>query len=743
MKKITLGIEGMSCAACSSAIEKHLNKQNGITSASVNLVMANATVEYDEQILSQKQIEYFIKEAGYKSTGLYKLEDEGKKFKTQKIWFIIFGILTVLILYISMGMMIGLPLPEFLDMHKNGIVYASVLLGLTIPFLIYGFDIFKNGLKTLFHLAPNMDTLVTLGVLSSLGYSIFAFVMIATGQHTFASSLYFESCCVIIYFIKLGRFIDKASKNKTKQAIKELVQITPNYAFVMLNGVEKQVSIDEIKKGDIVVCHAGEKIAVDGSVISGSAHIDEAFITGESKPVSKTEGSKVVAGSVNLDGYIEYSAERIGKDSTISEIVRLVVEATNTKMPIAKIADKVSGIFVPVVMGIAILSFIIYLCIGQGINMALETFVTVLVVACPCSLGLATPLAIVVSEGICAKDGILVKKSETLELANKTNVVVFDKTGTLTYGKLKISQTENFSDMAETEILQIACSIESKSTHPIGTAFRDMAKEENLDMFEVKDFENLSGLGIVGTIENKKVVMGNAKILSHFKIRNNHKKIEEELASKGNSIVYMAVENKVVALLGVNDMIKDNAKEIVEALHKKNIEVIMLTGDNEMTAEIFANELGIKRVIANVLPSEKANLIKQLKAENKIVMMCGDGINDSPALASADVGISVHNGTDIAMNSADVILMTDNLSKIMDLLQLSKKTISNIKQNLFWAFFYNCLMIPIALGALRFVGIAINPMIAGIAMVASSLTVVLNALRLRFVKVNKGEDKNV
>ena len=414
MKKIVLGIEGMSCAACSSAIEKYLNKQDGISYASVNLVMANATVEYDETKLSQKQIENFIKEVGYKSTGLFKMVDENQKVKKQKVWLLSFAVLTIILLYVSMGSMIGLPVFDFMDMNKNSVVFATLLMFLTIPFLIYGFDIFKNGIKTLFHGAPNMDTLVTLGVFASLGYSIYAYVMITLGYFEFVHSLYFESCCVIVFFIKLGRFIDKASKNKTKQAISELVQITPNFAYIKSDGKEKQVSIDEIKKGDIVICHAGEKVAVDGVIVNGFAHIDESFITGESKPISKQKDSQVVAGSLNLDGVIEYRAEKIGKDSTVSEIVRLVVEATNTKMPIAKIADKVSGIFVPVVMAIATIAFIIYICIGQSINVALSTFVTVLVVACPCALGLATPLAIVISEGMCAKDGLLVKKSETL-----------------------------------------------------------------------------------------------------------------------------------------------------------------------------------------------------------------------------------------------------------------------------------------------------------------------------------------
>ncbi len=742
MKKIVLGIEGMSCAACSSAIEKYLNKQDGITYVSVNLVMANATVEYDQNILSLKQIENFIKEVGYKSTGLYKMTDETKKVKKQKSWLIFFGVLLVVLLYVSMGTMFGLPVFEFMDMNKNSIVFATILLCLTLPYLVYGFDIFKNGTKTLFHRAPNMDTLVTLGVFASLVYSIYAYVMVTMGHIEFVHSLYFESCCVIVFFIKLGRFVDRASKNKTKKAISELVQITPNFAFIKKDGKEKQVSIDEIKKGDIVICRAGEKIAVDGIVVEGSAHIDESFITGESKPVGKQKNARVIAGSLNLEGIIEYRAEKIGKDSTVSEIVRLVVEATNTKMPIAKIADKVSGFFVPVVMLIAVLTFVVYVCIGQSINIALSTFVTVLVVACPCSLGLATPLAIVVSEGMCAKNGILVKKSETLEIANKTNVVVFDKTGTLTYGKLKISKMIKSSNFTDEKLLQIACSVESKSNHPISTAFKKKLKEKNISLLDVENFKNLDGLGLEGKVDNKKIVLGNSKILKLYNIKNTLKNEEKKLASEGNSIVFMAIDGKIVCLFGINDILKENAKDIVKKLQNNGIEVFMLTGDNEITAKTFANQLNLNNVVANVMPSEKAKFIKKLKNEKKVVMMVGDGINDSPALASADIGVSVSNGTDIAMNSADVILVNDNISKISDLFTISKKTIKNIKENLFWAFFYNCFMIPIAMGIFRPLGVAINPMIAGIAMVLSSLTVVFNALRLQLSKL-KGENENV
>lgn len=743
MKKITLGISGMTCVACSNAITKHLSKQNGVISVNVNLVMANASIEYDEQVLNIKQIENFIKQSGYKSTGIYKFNSEAKKIKANKILLIIFGVLTAVLLYISMGAMINLPVPSFLIMHSSSLSYAITLLVLTIPFLFYGLDIFVSGIKALFKLHPNMNSLVCLGVLASFSYSIFSFVMVCRGAHAYVNSLYFESCAVIVYFIKLGRFIDGLSKNKTTQAIKDLVQITPNQATIKQNRSEKRVGIDEIKQGDIVICKAGEKIAVDGKIVMGNAHLDESFITGESKPTSKQVGDGVIAGSYNFDGYIEYVAERIGKNSTISEIVNLVVEASNTKMPIAKVADKVSGVFVPSIIAVAIISFVVYLIAGFGFNTALNTFVTVLVVACPCSLGLATPLAIVVSVGLSAKNGILIKKSESLELANKAKAVVFDKTGTLTLGKLKIAKILKFNKLSERQILTYACSVESLSSHPIANAFKERAQEQKLKLLKVQNFKTLNGLGVVGKIKNMQIAMGNAKLLAKLKIKNEYTEQEKQLSNLGNSIVYLAIDGQVSALFGVNDVLKLNAKQLILNLNKQHIETIMLTGDNINTATIFAKQLGIKRVFAGVMPKEKANIIKQLKQENKIVIMCGDGINDSPALATADVGLSVSNGTEIAMNSADVILMKDDLLKILNFLTISKKTIVNVKQNLFWAFFYNLLMVPIAVGVFRGVGLVINPMIAGLAMVLSSLTVVLNALRLKFIKLNKKENKNV
>lgn len=756
MKKILLKIEGMTCSACSSGLEKYLNKQKGILSANVNLVMANSLIEYDETILNQKQIETFIKKAGFKSLGIDQGKTEENKQKQEKGKFIFFGSLAVFLLYLSMGHMMGIPVPEFFHMHLHPMNYAVTLLLLTIAFCIYGFDLLKNGYKNLIHRTPNMDTLVAIGVISSVLYSLYGMVKISQGDHSYVEHLYFESAAIVIFFIKLGRYIDGISKDKTKEAIQKLVQITPNKAIIKQDGKEKEVTLDEIKQGDIVISRPGEKIAVDGRITEGKSHLDESFITGESKPVTKTIGNKVIAGSINYDGYLEYEAKRIGKESTISQIVQLVIEATSTKAPIAKTADKVSGYFVPIVILIAILTFIGYLLIGgtAQINQAVSSFVTILVVACPCALGLATPLAIVVSEGKCANHGILVKKSEILEKAQKIDTIVFDKTGTLTYGKLKIANIINLSSEAkepktEKQIMQLAISLESKSTHPISKAFTEYRQKHKIETYPVTEFEDKSGYGIIGKIEGKQIALGNEKLLKQISkqtetgiktetetetgtnLENPFKAQETALAKDGNSIVYVIENQTIIAIIGVNDLIRENAKQIVQTLQEQKIDTIMLTGDNQQTANIIAQQVGISHIIANVLPSQKAQTIQNLKQQGKQVMMCGDGINDSPALASSDIGVSISGASDIAMDSSDVILMKDDLGKITDLIQISKNTIKNIKQNLFWAFFYNVLMIPIAMGILTPWGITINPMIAGLAMVLSSLTVILNALRLK------------
>ena len=736
MKKIILSIDGMTCSACSNGLEKYLNKQNGIINSSVNLVMANATVDYDENILDQEKIEKYVKQAGFTSLGIFKGFEVEKKSKAEKVKFIIFTVLAIVLMYISMGHMINLPVISILEPHQSPIIYTTTLLVLTILFLGYGWDILKNGYKNLIHRIPNMDTLVALGVISSFVYSVYGMYQIIQGSHAYLMDLYFESSAIVIYFVKLGRYLDRISKDKTKEAIQKLTQITPNEATIEIDGEEKKVTLDEIRKGYIVISRPGEKIAVDGEMIEGKAHLDEAFITGESKPVSKEVGSRVIAGSLNYDGFIKYKAEKIGRESTVSEIVRLVMEASNTKAPIAKIADKISGYFVPIVIVIAIITLIVYLLLGLGVSSSVITFVTILVVACPCSLGLATPLAIIVSEGLCASNGILVKKSEILENASKVNTIVFDKTGTLTYGKLKIAKVCNYSHLEENEVLQLVGSIEKKSIHPIAKAFTEYMEENKLKYLEVNNFQDISGYGIIGQIDKEEIIVGNSKILTKFEIQNSYEQEEKELAKQGNSIVYVVRNKQLIALIGVNDVIRENAVEVIQKLNEKNIQTIMLTGDNKETAEKIGEELKITKVIANVLPAEKADMIKKLKSDNQYVMMCGDGINDSPALANSDIGVSVKSGTDIAMDSSDVILTKSDLGSILKLITISEKTIKNIKQNLFWAFFYNLLMIPIAVGLLKPFDISINPMLASLAMVFSSLAVILNTLRLKRVKIS-------
>lgn len=727
MKKVILKIEGMTCSACSSSLEKYLLKQKGIDDALVNLVMSSASISYEDNI-TLDDLNRFVSEAGFKSLGIYNEQDNDSPNK--KNYFIVNGLLALLVLYISMSHMIHLPVIPFLHMMNHPINYSVCLFIFGLYFIYFGRDIIYNGVKNIKYKSPNMDTLVTLGVISSFIFSTFNMFMILKGNNEYVESLYFESVCIILYLIKFGRYIDDISKEKTKDAIKGLVTITPKTALLFVNNKEKEVFIDEVKKEDILIAKPGNRFAVDGIVVKGGTHVDESFISGESIPVKKSIDDKVMAGAINLDGEVLYKAENIGKDSTISEIVRLVVEATNTKAPIARIADKVSGVFVPIVITLAVITFIIHLILGFTFSESIVYFVTVLVCACPCALGLATPLAIVISEGLCAKNGILVKKSEILENANKIDVIVFDKTGTLTYGDLRISKIINNSGYSNNSLLEIVSSLESKSTHPIASAFKSYASDNGLKSLNVSDFKNLAGIGLSGVINEKEYLIGNNKIFDKYKIDNNMSK-EEELALDGNSIVYILENRKVIALIGVKDIIRDNASRVIKKLKQINKRMIMLTGDNEITANIIAKSIGIKEVIANVSPKDKSNKIKELKSKGLKVMMVGDGINDAPSLSLADIGVSFNSAIDIAADSADVILMRNDLNSIYNLFDISRKTLANIKGNLFWAFFYNACMIPIACGLLEFVNVSMNPMIAGLAMTLSSFTVILNALKLK------------
>ncbi len=731
MKKVLLKIDGMTCSACSSGLEKYLNKQDGIINASVNLVMNNASIEYDDKKLKLEDLEKFVSKAGFESLGIDNFEKEKKKKGKEKYKLIGFTVISILTLYIAMGHMIGLPNIPFLDMHMYPINYTIAQLILSLISMFLGRDILKNGYKNLIHRTANMDTLVALGVVSSFIYSVYGTYMIFRGNTEFVENLYYESTVIILFFINIGRYVEARNKDKTKEAIQSLMMITPNKATIIRDGKEKEVTLDEIHKDDIVKCRPGEKIAVDGEVVNGLTHIDESFVTGESVPSKKEVGSKVIAGSINYEGTIEYKAEKIGRDSTVSEIVRMVVEATNTKAPIAKIADKISGYFVPAIIIIAIVSAIIWWIIGKEMSFVINTFITVLVVACPCSLGLATPLAIVVSSGTASRKGILIKNSESLENAHKAKTIVFDKTGTLTNGKLSVNKIYNYINRKDEEIIQIVASIENKSEHPIARGIVDYAKNKNIELLEAKDFKNISGYGIYAKLNENEYYIGNTKLMKEQNIDIEEKlKDEEELEKDGNSILFVSENSKVIALIGVKDTIRENVKEVTRKLKEQGKKVVMLTGDNESTAKSIAKSIGITDVIANVLPKQKAEKIQELKKDG-LVMMCGDGINDSVSLVTADIGVAVGNGTDIAIDSSDVVLMKGNLDRINDLIDISKRTIRNIKQNLFWAFFYNICMIPIAIGIFSSFGITMNPMFASLAMTLSSITVTLNSLRLR------------
>lgn len=712
MKKVVLNIEGMTCSACSNGLEKYLNKQEGVISASVNLVMATALIEYEDN-LSIKDLNRFVKEAGFKSLGEKK--EEKKSNELTKL--IIFSILGIILMYISMGQMINLPTPKILNMMESPRVYAITLMILSLLFIFYGFDIIKNGIKNIVHKMPNMDSLVGVGVIVNFVYSLWNTIQVFMGNTSLVHHLYFESSAIIILFVKIGRYIDKKNKDKAVDTIKNLVTITPKNGTILKDGKELQVTINEIQKGDTIISKPGEKIAVDGTIINGKTHTDESFITGESKPVGKKVGDTVIAGSINYDGYIEYRAEKIGRDSSISNIVKMVVEATNTKAPIARIADKISGYFVPAIFIIALISFILNFIITKDINESILALVSVLVVACPCALGLATPLAMVVAIGNCSRRGILVKSSETLEAINKVDTIVFDKTGTLTTGKMSIA------DGVYNEVtLKILKSLEKNSNHPLAKSIYNNER----DIFEVQDFEEVPGLGVKGIINGKQYYAGNYKYVEKMNVENKLRDNEAIFASKGESIVYLFDEKETILIIGLADTIKKDITDTIKKLEKLDKKIIMLTGDNEKTARAIAKQIGIENIISNVNPEQKLAKIKELNKNNNVAMV-GDGINDSPSLKAAIVGISVENGTDISADSADVILLNENMNNIVKIFDLGKRTIRIIKENLFWALFYNVCMIPLATGLLP---IALNPMIASLAMTLSSLTVVLNSLRL-------------
>ena len=622
-------------------------------------------------------------------------------------------------MYISMGNMFKIKMPNIIDMHSNPIIYAVSLAVITFLYFIYGFDIIKSGIKNLVNKMPNMDSLIMIGVIVNYLYSLFNMILVFRGDMNGLHHLYFEASAMTILFVKIGRFIDKNNRIKATDAVKGLVSVTPKNAVKLVDGEEKTVTINEISKGDIIVCRPGEKIAVDGIVRKGRTNINEALITGESKPVHKEVGNEVIAGSINCNGYIEYEAVRIGRETNISNIVKMVVEATNSKTEIQKFVDKVSGIFVPAIFIIAVLASILNFVIIKDISIAVNVFVTVLVVACPCALGIATPLAMVVSIGKLSRNGIFIKSSESLEILNGIKNIVFDKTGTLTNGKFSVVD-KNISD----ENMQILQSIEFNSKHPIAQSICEFS---DFNKIEVTNFREIEGYGLQADIGNSTYYVGSLKFVKEQCINNIYGNDEEKFLSNGYTIVYLFNNDGVLGIVGLADTVKDGVKELIQELKNMNKNIYMLTGDNEAAAKIIANEIGIDNVESNLTPKQKLVYVSNMNDDNNSVMMVGDGINDSPSLKAAAIGVSVEGGSDVSADSSDIILMNSNIGIISLLLKVGKKTNRIIKQNLFWAVFYNCLMIVIATGLLP---IHINPMIASMAMMMSSLMVVFNSLRL-------------
>ena len=716
MKNIILNVGGMTCSGCSAGLEKYLNKQDGIVSASVNLVLATVKIEYDENLLDVNKLNKFIGEAGFTS---YGEEYNKNKRKPERLVLLIYTVLTILLMYISMGNMFKITMPNIINMHFNPIIYSISLAAITFLYFIYGFDIIKTGIKNLVNKMPNMDSLIMIGVIVNYLYSLFNMILVFRGDMNGLHHLYFEASAMTILFVKIGRFIDKNNRIKATDAVKGLVSVTPKNAVKLVDGEEKTVTINEISKGDIIVCRPGEKIAVDGIVRKGRTNINEALITGESKPVHKEIGDEVIAGSINCNGYIEYEAVRIGRETNISNIVKMVVEATNSKTEIQKFVDKVSGIFVPAIFIIAVLASILNFVIIRDISIAVNVFVTVLVVACPCALGIATPLAMVVSIGKLSKNGIFIKSSESLEILKDIKNVVFDKTGTLTNGKFSIVE-KNISD----ENMLILQSIEFNSKHPIAQSICEFS---NFNKIEVTNFREIEGYGLQADIGNTTYYVGSSKFVKEQCINNIYENDEERFLSKGYTIVYLFNNDGVLGIVGLADTVKDGVKDLIQELKNMNKNIYMLTGDNEASAKIIANEIGIDNVESNLTPKQKLVYVSNMNDDTNSVMMVGDGINDSPSLKSAAIGVSVEGGSDISADSSDIILMNSNIGIISLLLKVGKKTNRIIKQNLFWAVFYNCLMIVVATGLLP---IHINPMIASMAMMMSSLMVVFNSLRL-------------
>lgn len=745
-KEIIIPIQGMTCAACANRIEKVVSRLDGVTSASVNFATEKLTAKYNPETVRISEIKQTIAKAGYKALEIETKaavdEDRIRKQKEIKtLWtkFIVSVVFCVPLLYLAMGSMIWwlhFPIPYFLEPMQYPLNFAVVLIVLTLPIVIAGHKFYSVGFKAILSRSPNMDSLIAMGTSAAILYSLYSTYRIFMGDFKYVEDLYFETAGVIITLILLGKSLEAVSKGKTSEAIKKLMGLAPKTAIVIQNGKEVELPIDEVEVGDIILVKPGDKIPVDGIVQEGHTSIDESMLTGESIPIEKKEGDKVFAASINKNGSIKFQATRVGSDTALAQIIKLVEDAQGTKAPIAQMADIVSGYFVPIVFAIALLSSLIWLISGQSAVFALTIFIAVLVIACPCALGLATPTAIMVGTGKGAEYGILIKGGAALESTHKVNTIVFDKTGTITEGKPEVTDILTSGDITKQRLLQIAASAEKGSEHPLGEAIVRGAEKENLSIMGLESFTALPGYGIEVSIEGKKVLLGNRKLMAERGI--SLSVLEEEsdrLASEGKTPMYIATDNKLDGIIAVADVVKDSSAKAIEKLHRMGIEVAMITGDNKRTAEAIAKQVGIDRVLAEVLPQDKSNEVKKLQAEGRKVAMVGDGINDAPALVQADIGMAIGSGTDVAIESADIVLMKSDLMDVPAAIQLSKSTIRNIKENLFWAFGYNILGIPVAAGLLyAFGGPSLNPIFAAAAMSLSSVSVLTNALRLKTFK---------
>lgn len=759
--KQKFNVTGMTCSACSAHVEKSVRAVKGVKDVNVNLLQNTMSVEFDDNLSQTDDIIKAVSDGGYGATvfGEKKqssenqtniVSDELKNMKL-RLW-VSFGFLIPL-MYISMGHMMGLPLPAFFHGYENSITFAMTQFLLTLPIAYVNRKYYIVGFKTLFKGAPNMDSLIAIGSSAAIIYGLFAIYSIGYGlghgdistvSH-YSMDLYFESAATILALITLGKYLETKSKGKTSEAIKKLIDLAPKQATVVRDGNEITIAVEDVVVNDIIVVKPGQSIPVDGVIVEGNSSVDESALTGESMPVDKNVGDKVIGATINKSGYFKFKALKVGDDTALSQIVQLVEEASSSKAPIAKLADKVSGIFVPIVISIAVISALVWLFIGYPFDFALSIGIAVLVISCPCALGLATPTAIMVGTGKGAENGILIKSAESLEIAHTVDTVVLDKTGTITEGKPKVTDIIALNGMDERKLLTIAASVEKLSEHPLADAIVEKAADENIDLLDVQDFNSISGKGITAKIDNQNITVGNMKIMQSYNIEvEKYFSKANQLADSGKTPLYFALDGTVIGIIAVADVVKTTSKHAIDEFKNMGIDVVMLTGDNKKTAEAIRQQLGIDRVISEVLPQDKEQEIRNIQNVGKKVAMVGDGINDAPALARADVGIAIGAGTDVAIESADIVLMKSDLLDAVTAVQLSKAVIKNIKENLFWAFFYNSIGIPLAAGIFySILGWKLNPMFAAAAMSLSSVCVVTNALRLKFFKPNYRAYKNI